>query len=229
MPIKLSHLFMSLAGLCAGILPCRAEELDWIPTLEVVTDLRDRGVSLSDRGVAGRAAVTVDSSSGLYGGLSVAGYGETTRGDSFRLKSFVGYAMPVQGYVFDVRATLDSFAGSDDFDAYPEVSAALSRDFGLAYIKTTVTYAPDGRWITPDNTSFYLKSELEVPIPGIAAATLIGRFGYDLRGGLVDVRDYAAGISVFVRDLELSATFEDSTQPGRGGGSVLIARARYFF
>lgn len=197
-------------------------------TLGSQFDLRDRGVSLTGRDIAPTLNVLADHKSGFYTGAFVAANLNTPLGQDMEIEPFVGYATAVGGYTLDFSAEVDVFLGGEE-DAFVEFRSAISRDFGLAFTRFSVAYAPDGRWSAPGVDSVYVRTDLEVPVPGMPQATLIARYGYDILDGLENRSDWSVGASYFLGDLELSVAYEDSEAPGPFGASRVVAGVRLFF
>ncbi len=192
-----------------------------------VTDYRDRGLSLSDRGLAITGSVGAFHENGFYFGLD-AGTVDIAGGGDARLEFFTGYSLDAGDYVYDISFELDTFHGGGS-QYYPEVKASVSRDFGLAFTRAGVAFAPEGRWFTPGNDSLYTFADVEVPIPNIPALTLITHVGRDFRGDIENLWDWSVGVSAFVSDAELTLAYDTSSFDGRAGSGRVIFGARWYF
>ena len=191
--------------------------------LGAVSDYRDRGVSLSDQDISLVGSLTLEHDSGVYIGAHGGGVrvpGRLFGGADVRLSPYVGYLADVNGFTLDLSFELDGFEGGDEGRFFPEIKTSLSRDFGLFYTRAGLTYAFDGRWLNPETDSLYGYFDLEVPVPGLPALTLLTHVGYDLRDGRSDLVDWSAGLSWFVGDFELSAVWSDTSldSPGADPG-----------
>lgn len=192
-----------------------------------LTDYRDRGVSLSDRELALAGSIGAFHDSGFYFGLD-AGTVDTFNGGDGRLELFSGYSVDAGDYVYDFSFELDSIHG-DSSQYYPEFKASVSRDFGLAFIRSGAAFAPEGRWINPQNDSFYTFADLEIPIPTMPSVTIISHVGRDFRGGTGDLWDWSAGLSAFIGDAEFTLTYENSSLDARSGKGRVVFGARWYF
>lgn len=192
------------------------------------TDLRDRGLSLSDRDPVLSGSVGLFHDGGFSVGMDMALINDRLGNDG-RTEFFVGYSLDKGDYIYDFTLELDGIHG-DDSDFYPEFKASVSRDFGLAYVRGGIAYAPDGRWSTPDLDSFYTFADLEIPVPTIPELTLITHVGYDaLSGGASDLWDWSVGVSAFIKDFEISLTLEDSSLDDPISNAQLVVGAKLYF
>lgn len=191
------------------------------------TDLRDRGVSLSDRDIAALASVGAFFENGFYLGLDASTV-DTASGADGRFELFTGYSFDRNGYTYDVSVELDTFHG-DSSQFFPEFKASVSRDFGLAFTRAGIAYAPGGRWLNPGNDSVYSFADLEVPVPNMPSFTVIGHVGRDFRSNTSNLWDWSAGVSAFVGDIEFSLSYEDSSLDDRRGSGRVIFGARFYF
>lgn len=191
------------------------------------TDNRDRGVSLSDRDLALTGSVGAFHDSGFYFGID-AGTVDTFNGADGRLEFFTGYSLDTGDYVYDFSFELDSFHG-DSSQYYPEFKASVSRDFGLAFTRAGVAYAPEGRWLNPSSDSVYTFADLEIPVPHMPAITIISHVGRDFRSDAQNLWDWSVGVSAFVGDAELSLVYDDSDFADRISAGRVIFGARWYF
>jgi len=192
------------------------------------TDYRDRGLSLSDRDPVIYGSLGLFHDNGFSAGLDMALINDQFGNDG-RTEFFVGYALDRGDYVYNFTVELDGIHG-DSSNYYPEFKASMSRDFGLAFIRGGVAYAPDGRWSSPDLDSFYTYADLEIPVPTIPELTLITHLGYDARSdGASDLWDWSVGVSAFVKSFEISLTLEDSSLDNPISNAQFILGARLYF
>ncbi|UTW54875.1 TorF family putative porin [Kordiimonas sp. SCSIO 12610] len=220
------------AAVFAIIEPVYAQED--VPEIEItgyvggVSDYRDRGLSLSDQDPTLVAAVTLNHKSGFYIGTQGALIDDQFDRDT-QLEFYAGYKFESNGFEYDVSAELDSFFGGNGDEYFPEFKASIARDFGIAYLKSGLAYAPEGRWNTPGIDSLYWSTNLELPVPTLPALTIISRLGYDIRQNRSDIWDWSAGLSAFVGDVEFSLVYEDSTLDQDIADDALVLGVRLFF
>ncbi|WP_417457916.1 TorF family putative porin [Kordiimonas sp.] len=195
--------------------------------LGVVSDYRDRGLTLSDKDPAVIASLGLYHDNGLYVGASAGSISEAAGGDA-KASVFAGYSFDAGDFIYDLSVELDSIQGNDA-KYYPEISASVSRDFGLAFIRTGAVYAPDGRWSAPNTDSFYIYTDVEVPVPTMPELTIISRLGYDMRQNRADLWDYAIGLSAFIDVVEFSIMYEDSSLDQAIGGGAILGGIKLYF
>ncbi|WP_262690318.1 TorF family putative porin [Kordiimonas aestuarii] len=193
----------------------------------VTSDYRDRGLSLSDKDPTIMASVGLYHDNGFYVGGGVAAISESAGGDA-KANLYAGYNFDADGFTYDLSVELDSIHGGDS-SYYPEITGTVSRDFGLAFIRTGVTYAVDGRWSAPDSDSFYVFADLEVPVPTIPELTIISRLGYDMRQDRANLWDWGIGLSAFIDTFELTLMYEDSSLNGPRGSGAIIGGLKFYF
>lgn len=194
----------------------------------VVSDFRDRGLSLSDKDPAVVASLGAFSDSGFYGGV-LGAYFDGSFGADSKLEFYAGYQIDKGDYIYDLSVELDSYHGDGNSRFFPEFKASVARDFGLAFIRTGAAYAPDGRWSLPDQDSLYLFTDLEVPVPTMPELTIIGRMGHDFRQDRSNLWDWGVGLSAFVNQVEFSLMYESSSLDHRIGDDRIVFGARLYF
>lgn len=195
--------------------------------LGLLSDFRDRGLSLSDKDPSLVASLGLFSDSGFYGGVMGAIVDDGVGGDA-KAEFYAGYQMDRGDYIYDFSVELDSIHGNDS-RFYPEFKATMARDFGLAFIRTGVSFAPDGRWSAPDSDSVHVFTDLEVPVPTMPEFTLIGRIGRDFLSGQSNRWDWGLGVSAFIDQVEISLMYEDSSVDSRAGNGTVVLGARFYF
>ena len=194
----------------------------------LTTDQRDRGLKFSDSGTTLYGSLAAYHTSGFYGGLD-ASLIDNGFQDGERTEFFAGYGFESGAYIYDVSVELDGIH-LDSSSYYPEFKASMARDFGLAYIRGGLSYAPEGRWNTPDVDSYYSYVDLEVPVPLISQLTVLTHIGYDARDGRSNLLDWSVGLSVFVFDnLEINFSYADSSLDQAIGRDGISFGARIFF
>jgi len=218
----------------AALMPCgtafaQDSEPDWSVDgyVGLFTDYRDRGISLSDRDVTLAGSLAVFHKSGFYGGVDAALIDDGRGGDQ-RTEFFAGYTIDAGDYIYDLSVELDGIHG-DTSDYYSEFKASIARDFGLAFMRGGVAYAPEGRWHTPDVDSLYGYADLEIPVPTIPELTLLTHVGYDVRDGRSNLWNWSVGLSAFIETFELSLTFEDSSLDHRIANGQFNLAAKFYF
>jgi len=193
----------------------------------LTSDYRDRGLSLSDKGVAVFGSLAVFHKNGLYGGLDAALIDDGRGGDK-KTEFFAGYSLDAGDYIYDFSVELDGIHG-DTSDYYSEFKVSIARDFGLAFIRSGIGYAPDGRWNTPEVDSVYGYVDLEIPVPTLPDFTLISHIGYDARDKRSNLWDWSVGLSAFVESIEFNLRYENSSLDQRiGTGAVVLGTKLYF-
>lgn len=192
-----------------------------------VSDYRDRGISLSDRDPAALASLGLFHDGGFYLGMDAAtidGFGDADA----RAEFYAGYSIDRGDFIYDLSVELDTIHG-DSSQFYPEFRFSAARDFGLAYTRAGVAYAPGGRWSNPSDQSVYVFGDLEIPVPTQPWLTIIGSVGHDVRSDSENLWDWSAGLSAFVGDFEVTATYMNSEFDGRLGRGRFVAGIRLFF
>ncbi len=216
-----------LVGASIGVEAQADNGLEFDGYVGIVSDFRDRGLSLSGKDPALMASLGVFHDRGFYAG-GVGAIIDDGRGGDAKAEFYAGYQWGDDSYTYDLSVELDTIHGNGSH-YFPEIKGAIARDFGLAYVRAGASYAPDGRWFTPDNDSFYAFSDLEIPVPTLPEVTAILRAGRDFRSGLADVWDWGAGVSVFVNNVEISLMYEDSGLDQREGKGTVTLGARFYF
>lgn len=215
-----------------GLVPSAQAQSDSKVAVEgyigAVTDYRDRGLSLSGFDPAITASVGAFHDSGAYFGIDGAAFFDSAVGLDGRARLFAGYSLDRGDYVYDFSVELDSVHGTDS-NFFPELRATVSRDFGLAFTRSGISIAPDGRWSNPTGESYYVFADVEVPVPTFPALTVITHVGHDVRSGGQNLWNWSAGLSAFVGDIELAGRYEKSSINNRIGNGRFLFSLRYFF
>jgi uncharacterized protein (TIGR02001 family) len=193
----------------------------------LTSDMRDRGISLSDRDFTLNGSVGLFHDSGFFGGIDFAKV-DLVNGADVRTELFAGYSLDKGDYVYDFTVELDSNHGAGS-QYYPEFKAAVSRDFGLAFTRIGAAYAPSGRWSNPGGDSIYTYGDIEIPVPTMSALTLLAHLGHDMRGGAENIWDWSVGVSAFVGDVEFTVAYEKSTIDQDIGSGRVIFGGRFYF
>jgi len=222
------------AALCAAALvTASATAQDDDPTWSIegyagfYTDYRDRGLTLSDLDPTVAASMGLFHKSGFYAGIDAAKIDDGRGGDA-KTEFYAGYSFDTGTYIYDLSVELDGIHG-DTSDYYSEFKASIARDFGIAFIRGGLAYAPEGRWNTPDIDSFYTYADLELPVPAIPELTFISHVGYDARSSRSDLWDWSVGFSAFIQSFEVSISFEDSSLDQAIGNGRFILNTKIYF
>lgn len=193
-----------------------------------VYDYRDRGLKLSDGDVAAFGSVAAFHETGFYVGLDAASIKDGFGNDA-RTEFYAGYSHDAGDYIYDFSVEAEGIHGKTS-EFYPEIKVSMARDFGIAYIRGGVAYAPEGRWNTPDVDSFYNYLDLELPIPLASNLTLLTHIGHDFRNGKSNLWDWSVGVSAFVMEnLELSVSYESNSLDQRIGKDGFAISAKIYF
>jgi len=237
-----------------------ADDDSWLGAVTVagdigfLTDVRDRGLTLSDYDPSPVARLELSADSGAFLGLSGTLLQGETLGDA-RVKAYLGYGFDIGGFLIDGSVNLDGFFGVPDtvrdvqsmvpdFEPeqesfYPELEVGISRDFGLLYFRGAYIWAMEGRWSAPGTNSHYFMLDVDLPVPTVPALTLALHAGYDIidvprvfvgaPGTYSDRFDWSAGLSYFWRDFEVTLSYVDSDAASIFDDSRVIGGLRYYF
>jgi len=193
----------------------------------VSTDYRDRGISLSGRDPSVSASLGLFHKSGLYGGVDAALIGADF-GSNQKTEFYIGYAIDKGDYIYDFSVELEGFH-TNESNYYSEFKASVSRDFGLAFIRGGLAYAPEGRWNLPGVDSVYGYADLEVPVPSMPDLTLVTHVGYDVRDGRSNLWNWSVGVSAFINNFEVTLGYEDSSLDNQLAKGQLVLGAKFYF
>jgi uncharacterized protein (TIGR02001 family) len=144
------HLIISAIALAAATVSMPAFAADEpAPDFKVsgsvalVSDYRFRGVSQSNNGLAVQGGLTLNHSSGAYGGFwasNLAGWG-TFGGPNLELDLFAGYKLPVGGGALDVGGTFYQYPGGATKTSFFEPYVKLSGTAGPVALTAGLAYA----------------------------------------------------------------------------------------
>ncbi|GAK33976.1 hypothetical protein JCM17846_15830 [Iodidimonas nitroreducens] len=214
-----------LIGLLAPM--AKAQDVKMSMDAAVMSDLVDRGLSLSDEDPSASFGIFADLGRHLYSGLTVASI-DDFMGNDARISGIVGLSLPLDAYQLDLSVLADGFVGGDGF-VTPEIRARLSRDLGLFVAAAGVSYAPDGRWSLRNQDVLYSYLETEVPIPRLSWLTAVAHVGYELFDGAANKTDWGMGLAAGYQAFEFSLNYEDSDRNDPRGDARLVAALRVFF
>lgn len=210
-----------------GVVAAEDDPFEFDGYISVSTDHRDRGVSLSGTDPALTGGLTVSKGS-FFAGVFGA-WAKDLNGRETQTEFFAGYMMPLGGWDLTLSGELDSFHDNSSSSFYPEVKAAISRDYGLAYVNGGVSWSLDGRWNNPLNDSVYSWVDVDVPIPSMPEYTVVAHLGHDIIDGNKNITDWSIGMSAFIKDFEISASYVDTTYDDKRGKGAFLAGLKFYF
>ena len=225
--IKYMTVLMATTIMMSNLAVANDEPLEFDGYISVSTDHKDRGVSLSGWDPALTGSLTLSKGNFFAGAFGA--WAKDLNGRETQTEFFAGYMMPLGGWDLSISGELDSFHGNGSSNFYPEVKVAIARDYGLAYLNAGVSWSMDGRWNNPDNDSAYTWVDLDIPIPSMPEYTIIGHLGYDFIEGSNNVTDWSIGMSAFIKDFEISASYVDTTYNDRRGNGAFLAALKFYF
>lgn len=209
--------------------------------ISVSSNIMDRGraKTTKDYGVGATLSLTKGD---VFGGVYLSNI--TAPGYSGEIEIFAGVTRPLGGWDLTLSGKLDMLSGKDYQVAglavdskskyFPEIKATVARDYGIAYIVAGTSWSMDGRWDTPSD-SIYSFVDAEMPIPRMPELTLITHIGQDFRKNNTNAFDWSVGLSVFVKDFELTTSYVKTSQPhsyagftDRGKGRFVMGLKFYF-
>ncbi|MBK5921610.1 hypothetical protein CCR80_11270 [Rhodothalassium salexigens] len=225
------------AGLVAALLGTGAaaaqERWTVLGDVAAMSDRDERGLSLSDRGPTGVAALEAARTLGgrageLFMGIQ-GGYVRDLAGRNAHVSGYAGWARRLGGaYDLSVTVYADSFHGEGSSRAYVDTRVSVARDIGLVYVRGGLSLAPDGRWSDPDGLVAYPFAEVQVPVPRLPWLTVLAGGGYSSvkgqDGGRTGRGDWFAGLAASRGPAELSLRYVDTS--GAHGPRDRLGRAR---
>ncbi|HEY0622452.1 TorF family putative porin [Sphingomonas sp.] len=245
--MRCAPLFPALAAV-ATISPAAAQSVDVDASLEIASDLRERG--LSDSG--GRATATAAAGlqlGGLRADARVATLRESARhgGADLGITAELSYRVEQGGWTFDAGGAARLFDGAEGKADYGELFATAAYLIGPAELSAAAFYAPDQSAIGGDN--LYLRARARASLPG-TPWSLTGHVGHSSGATDDPVRaarlrpggsytDWSLGaewtLGTFGAGLTYSDTDIDHARvvsplaDARNSGARLTASARIFF
>lgn len=197
-------------------------------SLELVSDYRFRGISLSDRDAAVQPSLTVTHNSGLYinaWGSNIADYG----GADIEADLTVGWSGEIASQTsIDVYAMYYFYPGATGLN-YGEIGVSLSQAVGEGSIAAELSYAPAQEG-TGRLDNVYLGVSGEMPLKD-TPLLLRGSFGYE-DGAFGDNKlDWLVGAEYdlgqgFAVGISYVDSYRSATRAGRAGA---IANLRFDF
>lgn len=197
-------------------------------SIDLVSDYRFRGISLSDFDPAVQPSLTVTHSSGFYAnawGSNIADYG----GADVEADFTVGWSGDIgAGTSADVYAMYYVYPGASGLN-YAELGVSLGQEVGNGSIAAEVSYAPSQEG-TGNLDNLYLGVSGEMPL-GDTPLLLRGSFGYE-DGAFGDNKlDWLVGAEYDLgKGFAFGASYVDSYRSSlREGRAGVIANLRFDF
>ena len=148
--------------------------------VDLVSDYRFRGISLSNEKVEVQPTITLSHESGLYAGVWGSGLPKTDEFGKVEVDLYAGWSGEVApGTSVDIGATYYWYPdGKDAFGPvdYVEIIGKLSHDIGPVSATATVAYAPSQKSLGSDD-NIYLNMGLSSGIPN-TPVTVDASLGY---------------------------------------------------
>lgn len=227
--MRISLPIVLAAGLLCSTQAHAADEGNWelAGKLDLVSDYRFRGISLSGLDPAVQPSITLSHKSGFYVSTWGSNIARTEGGAEVELDLAGGFEWESGKTSLDVSVTYYTYPG-DSPQNYAEVTALLTYDAGPFKPRVTVSYVPPQRATRRETggkaDNFYLAAGADFEIPG-TPVTLSGQIGYE-RGffdenGSGGKLDWQLGASVQFRDIALQVSYVDSNVHVRDGHSDL--------
>lgn len=133
-------------------------------TAGIVSDYRDRGLSLSEGNPAFQGSATVAHRSGAFAFV----WASTIRGDAeLETQIGLGYSWKRESTVVDLWGTINLYPGAAH-DTFAEVYVKAEREIGVATIAVGAAYAPPQKALDNLN-NLYFSIEGQIPVPGSSA------------------------------------------------------------
>ena len=191
-----------------------AEPKDFITlsgTAAFVSDYRFRGISLSDKHIAGQASITATSEPGFFAsiwGSSIEPIGatETSTGAHQEIDVTAGFAKEFSGITPTIGVVGYLYPGGTGVDYY-EVFGSVAGALGPVNVTVGVNYAPNQSNLESDNTYVYILPSFAIPDTPV---TLVGSVGYEsgsLQGGPKGKVDYMVGVNYAYKFITLGAQY----------------------
>lgn len=197
-------------------------------SIEVVSDYRFRGISLSDFDPAVQPSLTVTHSSGFYAnvwGSNIADYG----GANVEVDLSVGWSGDIgKGTAVDVYAMYYAYPQASGLN-YAEFGVSLSQAVGEGSIAAELSYAPAQEG-TGSLDNIYLGASGEMPVQG-TPLTLRGSFGYEDGAWGTNKLDWMVGAEYdlgkgFAAGINYVDSYRSQLREGRAG---VVANLRFEF
>jgi uncharacterized protein (TIGR02001 family) len=198
------------------------------------TDYRFRGLSRSGGDPTVQADLTIDHSSGLYGGFFASTLGDEARRGDGELSLFAGYTREIATATnIDVGAVSYAYPGAQAFAGatdYAEAYASLSHTLGPVTGQVGAYYAPEQDALGGED-NLYLFADLSgaIPFTPIEATARVGRSDGGLAPG-GDYTDWRIGLAARRGPARFGIDYVDTDLPeGFGGDATLVLSVRLSF
>jgi uncharacterized protein (TIGR02001 family) len=197
-------------------------------SVEVVSDYRFRGISLSDFDPAVQPSLTVTHKSGFYAnawGSNITEYG----GADVEVDFTLGWSGDIGGGTSaDVYAMYYLYPGASGLH-YAEFGAILSQSVGEGSVAAEVSYSPAQQG-TGDVDNIYLGLSGELPVKD-TPLTLRGSFGYEDGAWGTNKLDWMVGAEFnlgkgFAAGINYVDSYRSQLREGRAG---VVANLRFEF
>lgn len=182
-------------------------------TVDVVTDYRFRGLSLSDKDLAFQPGVTISHESGLY--VSAWGSNITPNGgDDLELDLVAGFSFEAGPLTIDANATYYVYPGAGSFN-YIEFITRTSTAIGKGEVGLTLAYAPSQANIgSTDN--FYVALDGSFPL-GDSPLSIDGSFGFEDGAFGDNKKDWSLGLSATFGRFTAGVSYVDTAHASNFG------------
>ena len=210
-----------------------AAEKDWELSgkLDLVSDYRFRGVSLSDLDPAVQPSITLSHKSGFYVNAWGSNIARTENGGRVELDLAGGFEWERGKTSLDLSVTYYTYPGDSALN-YAESSAVLTYDAGAFKPHVGFSYVPPQKATRREAggkaDNVYLTAGADFDIPH-TPVTLSGQIGYER--GFFDYNDeggkfdWQVGAAVHYRGIGLQLSYVDSSLHVRDGGKDLAKAA----
>lgn len=175
--------------------------------VDLVSDYRFRGLSLSDKEFAVQPAITISHDSGFYvsaWGSNVAPNG----GDDIELDLVAGFSTEAGPLTFDINATYYVYPGAGDLN-YVEFISRTSTAVGPGEMGVTLAYAPSQDNIG-NTDNFYVALDGSFPISG-TPLSINGSFGFEDGAFGDNKKDWSLGLSAEVGPGTIGVAYVDTS------------------
>ena len=226
--IALAALGSAGSAIAQDAAPEETPAVTFTGTAAFVTDYRFRGVSLSDRDIAGQASITATSSFGLFASIwgstiEPIGATATSNGAEQEIDLTVGFSKTFGNITPTVGVVGYFYPGGKDV-AYYETFAALASTLGPVALTVGFNYAPDQENTATDNSYVYGLVSVGIPDSPITLKASVGYedgfFDYG-SGGKVD---YMVGVDAKYKFLTLGLQYigNDLDRAVTGGSGTTL-------
>lgn len=196
----------------------------------IITDYRFRGLSRSNREVAVQGSLDLSHDNGLFLGTFLSSL-KDTRGHDFEVEGVAGYAAAAGPWDLSFSLGYDSFHKGNASDGYFELRSTVSRDFGFAYVRGGLYFAPDDREIGLGRSIYtFGEGDIYLPAAGLPPLTLHLKAGYEDFEGGISKWDWTVGLFIEVGGLEMGLSYVDTNKRlVQGSRSTVIFGIKKYF